>query len=641
MKILKIKLIALTLSITSVSANAQNSNLLSESQYSSGSIANSTTPKLGATDLFSLTDLKKINSKESDFGGYPIGDHIIYCSASNVLGPIKRLDNKTKKPLYNLYKGNVKENELTSVMPMERLKKIHAGPVCITPDSKYIFITSDHATSSNASGVKKLEIYRAQVLDNYTVVDLEPLPLNSVDYSVGHPAVSKDGKTLYFASDMPGGKGGVDLYKLPLNTDGTYGAYENLGSEINTSGNDYFPWIGEDGMLFFSSDGHGGFGGLDVFVAYPGNSGWNNLTNLGASLNSSSDEFAFILMEDGMSGYVSSNRIDGKGDDDIYAFKLLSSLKQSYQIAGIAIEKISSEPIEGLETTLLDKDGNIVATTLTDKNGKYSFDVEESQDYIVQSKKEGYFESNKPLNTDGLISGQPKLVSLEVEKDPGLALFGLVTDGATKKPIQGVKLSILDNLTGLPVGEFSTDANGNMLHPIGDKRIGDRVSYNIEISKDGYLSSRQTFNTLIEQEGKLNLHEQLNFELVTMEEGSDLGKLIDLKPIYFDLGKYAIRQDASIELDKIVKIMNDNPKMKIELGAHTDSRGSASSNMRLSDKRAKSSAKYIQDRISNPSRINGKGFGETALLNKCADGVKCLEAEHSVNRRTEFKIVVK
>jgi outer membrane protein OmpA-like peptidoglycan-associated protein len=637
MNLLKINVIALTLAITSV--NAQTNQILSDSEMGSGSRDSSVTPKIGASDLFSLTELKKINSKHSDFGGYPIGEHIFYCSANKTLGPIRRLDNQTKAPLYNMYKALRIENKLTSIRVIDRLKTIHAGPVCATPDGKYLFITSDHASLSDANGFNKLQIYRVAGLGKYNVKDLETLPINSTDYSVGHPTVSKDGKTLYFASDMPGGLGGVDIYKLALNPDGTYGTYENLGGEINTSGNDYFPWIGEEGMLFFSSDGHGGFGGLDVFVAYPGSTGWNNLTNLGASLNTAYDEVAFTLMEDGASGYISSNRIEGKGQDDIYAYKLLSSLKLSYQIAGIVADKNSGVPVVDAKVSLMDEEGNIIAKSFTNKKGNYLFDVQEFGDYFIQFEKDNFFESKEAVNTSGIISGKPKIVNLEVDKDPELALFGLVTDAATESPIQGVEISILDNFSGISLGKFTTDGYGNILLPIEGKRIGDRVSYNIEILKEGYLSSKQTFNASIDKEGKINLHEQLNFDLVKMEEGSDLGKLIDLKPIYFDLGKYVIRPDASLELDKIVKIMNDNPEIKIELGAHTDSRGSAYSNLRLSDKRAKSSAKYIQERISNPLRISGKGFGETRLLNSCTDGIKCSDAQHSLNRRTEFKIV--
>ena len=136
----------------------------------------------------------------------------------------------------------------------------------------------------------------------------------------------------------------------------------------------------------------------------------------------------------------------------------------------------------------------------------------------------------------------------------------------------------------------------------------------------------------------IDITETLDLQLDKIEVGTDIGKLIDIKPIYFDLGKYNIRPDAAVELNKIVTIMRDNPGIEIELGSHTDARGSASSNMKLSDKRAKSSAKYIISQGIATQRIVGRGYGETLLLNQCADGIKCSEAEHQINRRTEFKI---
>jgi len=148
---------------------------------------------------------------------------------------------------------------------------------------------------------------------------------------------------------------------------------------------------------------------------------------------------------------------------------------------------------------------------------------------------------------------------------------------------------------------------------------------------------------LIDREGEYLINNKCNVQLEKLEVGQDLGKLIDIKPIYFDLGKAIIRPDAAIELDKIVAIMNENPTMQIELGSHTDCRGSIESNSKLSDKRAKSSADYIKAKITNPSRINGRGYGEMNLVNQCeCEGknvIPCTEEQHQANRRTEFKIV--
>jgi outer membrane protein OmpA-like peptidoglycan-associated protein len=203
--------------------------------------------------------------------------------------------------------------------------------------------------------------------------------------------------------------------------------------------------------------------------------------------------------------------------------------------------------------------------------------------------------------------------------------------------LQGVKIKITDNFTGKTDSTLSPD--GNFRLPITGKTIGGRLSYNISFEKSGYLTRSVTYNAPIEKEGEIKVAETLD----PISVGLDLAKIIDIKPIYFDLGKSVIRPDAAIELDKIVKVMNENPNMIVELGSHTDCRGTAASNMSLSDKRAKASAEYIKKRITNPERIYGKGFGESQLSNdcQCEGAVKstCPEDVHQKNRRTEFKIV--
>jgi outer membrane protein OmpA-like peptidoglycan-associated protein len=173
--------------------------------------------------------------------------------------------------------------------------------------------------------------------------------------------------------------------------------------------------------------------------------------------------------------------------------------------------------------------------------------------------------------------------------------------------------------------------------------VGDELSYIVKLEKEGYITKVQPVDITIVKEGFILLHEYLNTKMYKIKVGTDIGKIIDLKPIYFDLGKWNIRPDAAVELDKIVQVMKENPHMVIELGSHTDCRGSANSNLLLSDKRAKSSAAYIISKGIDKTRIYGKGYGESKLVNNCAcEGPKpspCSEEQHAQNRRTEFKIV--
>ena len=230
------------------------------------------------------------------------------------------------------------------------------------------------------------------------------------------------------------------------------------------------------------------------------------------------------------------------------------------------------------------------------------------------------------------------MANLSLEKDPGISLYILVKDAETNQPLDSVLVTVLDNMVDETTATM-TNKSGDFIMPLANKKLQDRGSYNIKLEKKGYLVITETYNVLFDKEGQYNVLEDLHIKMEKIEVGLDLSKVVDIKPIYFDLGKYKIREDAALELDKIVQVMNDNPEMVIELGSHTDSRGSATSNQSLSDKRAKASAEYIKSRITNPDRISGKGYGESKLVNECADGVQCTEEQHQDNRRTEFIII--
>jgi len=222
-------------------------------------------------------------------------------------------------------------------------------------------------------------------------------------------------------------------------------------------------------------------------------------------------------------------------------------------------------------------------------------------------------------------------------------MYFLVTDAKNKNPLDYVSVKIVDLTTNNAYADFKTPTTGDFYKALEDVKLGDKLAFKIELERKGYLSKTVTYNKTINKSGQINIHEEIDLTLNKLEIGGDLAKMIDIKPIYFDLGKYNIRPDAAIELEKIVKVMNEYPTMYIELGSHTDCRSSYESNMKLSDNRAKSSAEYIKQKISNPERISGKGYGETKLLNGCAcEGTvksKCTEAEHQANRRTEFIIL--
>ena len=596
---------------------------------------------------FSLSHLD-MNTAATEFGGYPVGDNKVYFVTNRKKRvAVKRINTFNNEKFLDFYSASEGDGTLENVNYVggNVNKKYHEGPLCVSSDGKTVYFTRNNMSSGknqkDNNGVQNLKIYSATVASDGSWINEKELSINSKEYSVGHPSLSSDGKTLFFSSDMPGGFGGADIYKVAILDDGSLGKPENLGAEVNTEGQEMFPWITAEGWLFFASDGHVGLGGLDIFVMLPDQSGdFNKRVNVGKPINSEKDDFALILKSD-HKGYVSSNRENGNGSDDIYSVVLLRDFKTSILVKGVITDLGSGEILPGASVNLLGEDGNVLSTTAADANGTYSFELEPEMVYTIAATNDKYFDNSVSLSTKE-IPGDVESIEKDValEKDPGISIYALITDAKTKQQLEGVTIQLVDNMTGAKEN-YTTGASGDLRKALADKKLGERGSYNFTISKEGYLTKVLTYNVEFDKEGQYDVHSALDLSLDP--EVKDLRELVQINPINFDLGKWNIRKDAQVELDKIVEIMNKYPKMVVELGAHTDCRGSESFNMRLSDKRAKSSAEYIKSKITDPDRIYGKGYGESQLLNNCAcEGTvvsNCSDEEHEKNRRTEFKVI--
>jgi outer membrane protein OmpA-like peptidoglycan-associated protein len=423
----------------------------------------------------------------------------------------------------------------------------HDGPVCFNKSFTEIFI--NRTILYHDKGKKEHGNFRTHLLKIYTAVrngeqwsKPEPFFLNSDDYSVGHPALSPDGRTLFFVSDMPGGFGGTDLYMCTMEG-GKWGNPVNLGAIINTFGNEMFPYIAENGDLYFASDGLPGFGGLDVFVSRKINGQWTRPENLGLPINSSCDDFAMILGRDGVSGLFSSNRPGGMGSDDIYSFR-----------------KIRVNP-------------------------------------------------------------KPEI--------PVASVSGYVKDRTTKEPIPAATVFLAEEGTG-KVLVLKTNTKGYFKTPVRKGK-----SYTIKAIQTKYTEDCYPFAF-----DSLNKQNDLSIPRDLLLEKLEVNRAYRLDNIYYDFDKWNIRNDAQPALDYLVNIMRENP-VTIELGSHTDCRGSVEYNKELSQKRAESAVRYIANRGIGFNRIVAKGYGKSQLLNKCncEAGVTCTKAEHQLNRRTEFKIL--
>ncbi|MCG8390977.1 MAG: OmpA family protein, partial [Cytophagales bacterium] len=498
-------------------------------------------------NYFKVKNLEAVNSGAAEYSPVYNDGKLFFTSS--------RGDNKiylgSGTPFTNIYSADtrgarVKSESIRALNEVINSPITNEGSVTFSPDGKTMVFAKGN--SGKRKGTAEVNLY---ITRNRNGVWTEPrmLNINNPGYWDSSPAFSRNGKTLYFASNRPGGYGGTDIYSARQNARGRFFKVKNLGPEINTSGNEMFPYISDDGHMYFSSDGHPGFGALDLFVARRVN-GQITLENLGEPVNSNADDFGIHLFKADR-GFFTSNREGGKGDDDIYTF---------------------------------------------------------------------------------------------VNEDPDLKVVNYFLEGVTMTPGNNGNLSILPNVRvelrdykGEVLDETTTRDDGKFLFRVYEHEhynlIGEKVGGN-----DQYLVTREQFTTVgkaVDRTTLTKLVTDIKFDTLLVLEKIEKDKIFVLDNIYYDLDKSDIREDAAIELDKLVVILNDNPELKIELSSHTDDRQTDAYNLNLSERRAKSAVKYIISQGVSGDRLVARGYGESKLLIPNAK----TEEEHQVNRRTEFKIL--
>lgn len=484
------------------------------------------------------------NSENSDFSPAKFGEDIVLISdrwQKNRKG--EEVYGWTGNPYLKIYSVGTTSKKV-DILKGTINKGFHSGPLAVYPGLDTIIFT--RAVMSTNKKIKVGDVGKQYLLTavkkdgEWTAK--EKLPFNTEGlFSVQHPALSPDGKILYFSSDMPGGLGGMDLYfseKLP---NGSWTQPQNCGDQINTPTDDVFPTVRADGKFYFASKGHIGMGGLDIFSAVGEKNSFKNVENLRAPLNSSKDDFGILFNADNKTGYLSSNRNGGVGLDDIYQFrtgiKAEPKPQNVFAVNGLVLEKGTNTPISGLEVLLINKNNGTETKVLSDAEGKFNFALEKETDYTIKGNPLQYFTSQS--------------------------------------------------------GEIST--KGTNQSTIYD------IRFELERSKDVFT--------------------------------------VKLNNIFYDFNKFNIRKDAFADLNKVYDFMGSMPNVRMELVAHTDARGTEAYNQILSEKRAQSALDYLVNKGTPSNRLAAVGKGETELLNQCSDGVKCTQAQHQLNRRTEFKIV--
>lgn len=493
-----------------------------------------------------LVNYKELNTPGADYAPVLSEDFLYFTSGRQASG----LYAATGTPYTKLFRARADglKVDVGAIQPLPEFRNeegLNQAGIAISPDGNTIIYSRGNSTSPK--DLPEVALF-ASYFRGAAFTQPIWMPVNEDEtWWNSTPAFSPDGEELYFASNRPGGYGGIDIWKATRLANSDFGNPVNLGPTINTPGNEMFPRMAPDGKFFFASDGHPGYGKLDLFVAEKDDSGNQVIRNLGQNINSKDDDFGIFFTEYPKAGFISSNREGGEGDDDIYFFE---DKTPKPKIVNVLLnvftkEERSDGSIAELPQTrvvLYGSDNKQQGGDFSNTNGRVRFTMVPDSDYTIIASKGGYFSKSIPYTTKG--------------KTPDPA-------------------------------------------------------------------------TLIQEVTNVSLDTTIVLDQLILE------KSIVLDNIYYDLDKAEIRTDAAVELDKLVKILADNPSIRIELSSHTDSRSSDAYNQDLSQRRAQSAVDYIVSKGIAAERLVARGYGESQLIIKDAQ----TEEEHQVNRRTEFKVI--
>ncbi len=656
----------------------------------------------------------RVNTDFSDFGTAFYGDNQIVFAAPKEGFTFNR-EEYNSQPFLDLYIGEVTDDGQLihkQKMPGDINTKFHEGMVSFSKDGKTVYFSANGKIKKVKKGKKgksdevktkatiNIQLFKATIDEEGNWGSLEMLPFNSDDFSTGHPVLNRDDTKLYFVSDRPGSIGKTDIYVVDVYSDGTYGEPMNLGPDINTPEREMFPFIGEDNVLYFSSDGYPGYGELDVYASKIFDNTVSQPMNLEEPVNSPMDDFAYIIDDTKNKGYFSSNREGGRGDDDIYSFTASPpiNIECQQEITGVVRNIDTQELIPNVKIMLFDEQGQKLKTFMSkESDASFSFDQSCNTTYKIKGYLEGYLIGELDITTVNDLKAEPLEIVFHMEVDPSRTVDAIASTEEKQLPSEENAVpaesskenspTIMETLVAeqatvaeqaAPVAEEMTSDTEEVIQPtvpISDEsKVADRgestealaveaTSFeedNVKVSdaegkdansgQEAYESGEPiAFAEEEEEADGASGTDGSAIAATTFEQdrvrtgdadhnGVDINEQngFNINTIYFDFDKYAIREDARIELDKLLIWLRENPDMKIEVNAHTDIRGTEKYNQKLSDNRANQTVSYLTDRGIDPMRISGKGFGESQVAERCTQARPCNGLQHQLNRRSEF-----
>ncbi len=697
----------------------------------------------------------KINTKFSDFGTAFFGkDKVVFASPREGALITRTTWDGNKQPFLDLFIATIDENG--NLKGKKKVlgdvnTKYHEGVVAFTKDMKTVYYSANNYVKrkyrNDSTGTNNIQMFRASVGSDGAWTNIKLLPFNSPDFSTGHPTLSIDDKKLYFVSDRPESIGKTDIYVVDINDDGSFSKPRNMGPKINTEEREMFPFISDDNILYYASNGLPGLGDLDVFASKVFDNTVADPINLGEPVNSKKDDFAYIIDDTKHKGYFSSNRKGGTGDDDIY--RLTASPPIHFEcdqvISGVVRDQETQELIPGAVVVLNDKSGEKIDEVTVKEDASFSFKLPCDTEFSLVGKAPGFLAESLPSKTANDLDSAPMEIFLDLppelkvvdekiminintiyfdfdkaiirpeaaeELDKVVAVMnehpsmiieaGSHTDSRAREAYNQVLSEKRARATVDYIVSKGIDRNRIAARGYGEMQLVNKCSSFVKCSRQEHQLNRRTEFVIVNDETRfasanadvasVKIDKRVNMTYVDLEgsktssssepssetvtevaratpsESAELKPYLDEKrpikkikpiyvpndgsvvrkvskeyikfdPIYYAYDNWSLSSEELIKLGEVVKVLNENKDLVIEIQVHTDSKNTEKHNQLLSDKRARSIASYMASRQVSPDQVYVKGYGEMLLANRCKSFTKCSEQEHQANRRIEFMVI--